>query len=185
MRGCGKTRRWLLRADLGALAEALEARTRATGPGRHLAACPACRSAARRILAGTEALDRALAALDPGEREKAAGPRESPPDEPRAAPAGDGGRERSRGWIAAAALAAVVAGLLLLWPEPQRSGAPETSSRPEGGDRTAAAPVVPAADIVQVRAPERGRLAVFETREPAMTVVWFLPPRANETEPRR
>lgn len=70
------------------------------------------------------------------------------------------------------AVAAAAAGLLLLRPEVVPRRGPEVPTRPVARTPAAGAPATAG---VTVQAPETGRLAVFETRDPTITVVWFLP----------
>lgn len=133
---------------------------------RHLERCERCRVRARVILDDTALLGRAL------ERVTAAEPMSPPPgpDDRRAARRSmDAARSRTGGsgrlrWALPLAAAAAAAALLLVAePSPPRGGwRPLT---PEAPAATRTRPVVEPG--------QAGTVAVFETSDPDITVVWF------------
>lgn len=150
---CAEMRDRMLEAPPEALAGADD-----SALARHLGACEACRARADRILAATRALADAIDAM---------GPTPSADEAVRSA-LGRRARARSRrgpgAWIAIPlAAAAAVAGLLLLDGGP-RPGAPGATSLP---DRAAVEPGF------RIDVPPDRRVAVFETPDPEIRVVWF------------
>jgi anti-sigma factor RsiW len=141
----------------------------------HIRRCERCRTLANRILADQQALDRALTELS----------RERSPDvvvttPPVGRQADDGAIGRRRLWRRALPLAAaaVLAALLLLPPALRREslnmpgdtlGDVAVVSIDQSGDRSGDR----GRASLQVEAPAEGRMAVFETRDPSITVVWF------------
>lgn len=142
--------------------------SRATPLGLHVRACARCRAAAARILDANAALDavlsarRPLDAADVIERARAAPTARAAPSAADTAP-----RVRRRvglrgtlprRWIGLAAAASVAA--LMLWTQrtPQPNGTtwqPTAESQP------------------LVEPPSDRNVAVFETRDPDITVIWF------------
>lgn len=174
--------------------EPRELEARGDGPlAAHLEGCEACRRRARTIAAELRALDAALAAVAEGraaaERSagadaaagtEAAGWRSSARTDagaPRGLAAGmSGSGPWERAWRLAAPLAAAAAivGLVLAWPGSRPGG-------PAGPGSTAAGPAAPASEAgasggrLRVRVPDDRRVAVFQTRDPSVAVVWFFP----------
>jgi hypothetical protein len=151
---CDEAREALLEADLAELDG-----TAATPLAAHVATCAECRHLAERIVLGTDALGR--------EREHR--PRR-PAGDAAAAARRDADRIRRvrRRWLAATpALAAAAVAVILLarsWTPGPPSG-PFASSPP-------ATPVEPGLPLVAAAAPT---VAVFETANPKIVVVWQFP----------
>lgn len=155
----------------------------------HLRSCEVCRRRAGILLAELGALDGALAALSAAPCRPAAEPAGRPSGVPsfcalptdargaRGLAAGVSGNARwQRLWRLAApvAVAAALAVLVLAWP---RGAGPVP-----GADRPTAAAGSPAAATaasgrpeLRVRVPSDARVAVFQTRDPSVAVVWFFP----------
>jgi len=133
-----------------AILEAEPAALRGEGDGdlaRHLAACASCRERAGRVLAGLDALDRALAAAG------------APAGAPRVLPLRPALPMRLAPWglAAAAALAGV---LLLRYPDQPPRPAVAAAALPDVGIE------------VDLSASTRPA-AVIRTADPNITVVWF------------
>jgi hypothetical protein len=176
-----------------------------TALAAHLGTCAACRRRAGILVSELRALDSALAALAAGSvREEAAEVSERrlpaaaggriPTDAPgaRGLAAGVSGSARwQRMWRLAAPLAAAaaVAALVLAWPgngsapgrraeRPAATAGVSTRSRaPDVGEPmgTRAAAGAARAPELRVRVPADARVAVFQTRDPSVAVVWFFP----------
>jgi len=176
---------------------------RGDGPlAAHLGTCEACRRRAETLLAELRALDAALGAAAgrtaaagvPASLERPAG--SAPPAAGEAGPrrglaagmSGDGRWER--GWRLAAPLAAAAAiGVLVLaWPHGRPAGPGGVTAGPTGRGPAAAAGGAGAnsgraaapgegatGGRLGVRVPDDRRVAVFQTRDPSVVVVWFFP----------
>ncbi len=168
---CTEIRERLLEAELDELAGESD-----TPVGRHVRSCPACGAVARTLLAETRALGAALDALAPsrdgvapaghvvGSRSSlAAGPVPSVVRERGGSPV-PRSRGRVRRWAPLAA-AAGLAGLIAIgWGEDRPLGDPSTPL-----DRLEA----PVGERFAIEVPDDGRLAVFDTADPSIKVVWF------------
>jgi len=117
----------------------------------HLRDCADCRAAAERIVLVENAMGRRLAALAP--RRGLARARATPPP-----------KRRPWRWAVPLAAAAGVGALLLLVPRPPESR-PAADSRPST--------LVREAGGVSVRAPAGRNVAVFETADSGIVVIWF------------
>lgn len=127
----------------------------------HLRGCDDCRRIARAVVAGERGLARAL--------DDAA----AAPDEQALELATAGRREASRAedrrlWRLAVPLAAAAA--LLLWLLPLEEASREPGSVPGGRELAARQDLPPQ---VGVRVEGKRQVAVIETRDPQVTVVWF------------
>jgi len=141
---CIEARAALVEADLEELRGAAD-----TPLALHLRACADCRSAADRIARVEGAMGRRIAALAP-RRALARAPATLPR------------RRRPWRWAAPLAAAAGVGALLLVVPRPPRpadDGRTDTTVREAGG--------------VSVRAPAGRNVAVFQTDDPDIVVIWF------------
>lgn len=168
---CTEIRERLLEAELDELAGESD-----TPVGRHVRSCPACGAVARTLLAETRALGAALDSLAPsrdgvapaghvaGSRSSlAAGPVPSVVRERGGSPV-PRSRGRVRRWAPLAA-AAGLAGLIAIgWGEDRPLGDPSTPL-----DRVEA----PVGERFAIEVPDDGRLAVFDTADPSIKVVWF------------
>jgi hypothetical protein len=146
---------------------------------RHVRSCAACRSVARRILDEIELLEASLEQLRPRMSEDEAvllaldlaGRQIAVEEPPATRRAGSPGvRRRWMRWapFPVAAAAAIAALVLTAGPRGERLE--------EAGPSARAAPELAAAaslDRLSVDIPEQGRVAVFETKNPSITVVWF------------
>lgn len=142
-----------------------------TALAAHLRSCAACRRRAGVLVAELRDLDRALATL-------AATQTPAPANGARGLAADVSGDARwQRLWRLAApvAVAAALAVLVLAWPRGSstpRSGHPAAVAGSPVGPREAAATRGPE---LRVRVPPDARVAVFQTRDPSVAVVWFFP----------
>lgn len=142
---CMEARTALLEADLEELRGSAD-----TPLALHLRDCADCRAAAERIVRVEGALGRRLAALAP-RRGIARAPAATPPS-----------RRRWRWAVPLAAAAGIVALLLVTRaPEP-----PPTQERPTDV-------AIRQAGGVSVRAPAGRNVAVFQTDNPDIVVIWF------------
>ncbi|HKK27794.1 MAG TPA: hypothetical protein VKB18_06910 [Gemmatimonadota bacterium] len=149
----------------------------------HLGTCEACRRRARTLAAELRALDAALEAMSGRSADRTpAAAREH--DVPRGMAAGMAGAGRwERGWRLAApvAVAAAIAVLVLAWPNgrpagPVDRGPAAAAGGAEPGSGRAPAPGQSATrGRLRVRVPDDRRVAVFQTRDPSVAVVWFFP----------
>ena len=173
MMTCEGVREQLLEASTTALAGRGE-----SAVARHVRSCAACQAVAQRILDDTAQLQAGLDRLQPrmskeeavrlaleGRRASVGGP---------TAARGAGSRRVPRRWrqwaaIPVAAAAAITALVLTVGPRDQRleDAGPRAPAVP--GATTAAVSL----DELSVDIPEDGRVAVFETTNPTITVVWF------------
>jgi len=155
MTPCDATRTWLLEADLADLTETGPAPTREQ---QHLQACEACQREASHILRVTGLLDSAVGFPGPGPDAQALIARARLESVSRPPVGREWWRAANRRWIALAAAAAL--GAVTLWGdrEPRMPGTALTS--PVG-----TAPIVHATTADGV--------AVFETENPDITVLWF------------
>jgi hypothetical protein len=175
MTSCETIRERLLEASATALAGRGE-----SAVARHVRSCAACHSVAKRILDETRLLGASLEQLRPRMSEDEAvrlardseGRQVAAVKLPAARRAGSSGFPR--GWmrwspVPVAAAAAVVALVL--------TAGPRTQSPEEDDPSVPVLPVATAAavalDGLSVDIPEQGRVAVFETKNPSITVVWF------------
>ncbi len=173
MMTCEGVREQLLEASATALAGRGE-----SAVARHVRSCAACHAVAKRILDETGQLGASFDRIQPGMSEEEAvrlalEGRRARAGEPTAVRrAGSrGSRHRWRQWAAVPLAAAAAIAALVLTAGPR-------GQRPEGGDpralavpRATTAAVSP--DELSVDIPEEGRVAVFETTNPTITVVWF------------
>lgn len=164
---CGEIRERILEASAAALAGHGE-----SAVARHVRGCAACRAIASSVLGETERLASDLEHVRPrmGEGDAVRLARQG-----RAAVEDPAVRDRGRRWlrwgpVPVAAAAAITA--LLLTEGPRRPGMEETG--PAAATRGSEVAVVgePPAQL-SVDVPEQGRIAVFETSDPSVTVVWF------------
>ena len=141
---CLEARAALLEADLEELRGTAD-----TSLALHLRDCTDCRAAAERILWVEGAVGRRLAALAPRR------------GIPRASAAAPRVRRRWR-WAAPLAAAATILALMVTrsGQSPPRRDAPGVSTQP-GPSRVA------------VQAPAGHNVAVFETKDPDIVVIWF------------
>lgn len=168
---CTEIRERLLEAELDELAGESD-----TAVGRHVRSCPACGAVARTLLAETRALGAALDSLAPSRdavapAARVAGSRPSIAADPVPSVARERGgspvsrsRGRVRRWAPLAA-AAGLAGLIAIGRGENRPlGDPSTPlDRPEAA----------AGERFAIEVPDDGRLAVFDTADPSIKVVWF------------
>lgn len=141
---CTEARAALLEADLAELRG-----TGDTALALHLRGCAACRTAADRVARVEDAMAQRLAAL-------------APRREVVRAPAPLHRRRRPWRWAVPLAAAATILALIVTRPgqSPPRGDAPVVS-KPPGPSRVA------------VRAPAGRNVAVFETKDRDIVVIWF------------
>lgn len=170
---CETIRERLLEASPAALSGRGE-----SAVARHVRSCEGCHDAASRILAGTERLEAELGRFQPrmGEEEAVRLAFEG-----RAAQAGEPIEARRTGSLAVgrrwrrwapiplAAAAAITA--LVLTSEPPGQRLEEADLPARAAPPAAVATASPGG--LRVDIPEEGRVAVFETSDPSITVVWF------------
>lgn len=169
---CENVREALLDATADALAGHGE-----SSVARHLRACAACRELAGRIVDETGRLAAELETLEPRMTEEEA-VRIANQGRAEAEIQPVGARTRHRRWwtsLPVAAAAAIAA--LLLTEGPRRPGSVASGDGPSPAPEAAVAPDGAAAEEplprLSVDVPEQGRLLVFETSDPSVTVVWF------------
>lgn len=141
---CLDARAALLEADLEELRGTAD-----TPLALHLRDCPDCRAAAERIVRVEDAMGRRLGAL---------APRRGIARAPAAAPR----RRRPWRWAAPLAAAAGIVALVVTRapePRPEDHGPPDLATHEVGG--------------VSVRAPAGRNVAVFQTDNPDIVVIWF------------
>lgn len=158
---------------------------------RHLRSCAACGALAARILEETDRLASELEQLEPRMSEgdavriaragrAAADGRavvDRGPSVRRGAGTGALGPDLRRRWarwapVPVAAAAAIAALVLTAGPHgPRREGAGPLTPSADGGPEVAVA--VETHPELSVDIPEQGRVAVFQTSNPSITVVWF------------
>jgi anti-sigma factor RsiW len=147
---CGRARTWMLEADLSEL-RAVEASPVAD----HLARCGECSRRAAAIVAGMAGLDDSLAALL----------RNAPPRPAAVLRIRPAAARRVVLWAAPLALAAGMAAVMLARPAPPPGEHPGVTAERIAQRLFVPAPVARAAD-------GRG-VAVLETNDPGITVVWI------------
>lgn len=155
---CDEMRDRMLEAPLAALAG-----EGASPLARHLGECASCRSHARRIVAGTRALADRLDALEP----RISGDEAVRLARPERAITGSVGPERrspAAAWIAIPLAAAAAVAWLLIPGDGPRPAGPEHAPPPE---RASSDPGF------RIEVPVGRRVAVFETPDPEIRVVWF------------
>ena len=177
---CEAARERLLEVDLDALGTELE---------RHLQGCDTCQTVAERFRAAEQEMDHSLGEIGPtlGSAEAVAVALSGRLAELTDAPAVPAQRRfwpppgGSRDWKRLArwaplplAAAAALSGLLMSGGP----GSPAPSDTRPSARRTA---IPPAGGGFEVDVPTNRRVAVFETRDPAITVVWFLDNPTDET----
>lgn len=156
----------------------------------HLGTCEACRRRARTLVVELRALDAALEAMS-GRSADRTPEAALEHDVPRGMAAGMSGAGRwERGWRLAAPLAAAaaIAVLVLAWPSGRPPGPGGMTAGPTdrgpaaaaGGAGASSGPAAPAGEgatrgRLRVRVPDDRRVAVFQTRDPSVAVVWFFP----------
>lgn len=141
---CTEARAALLEADLEELRGAAD-----TPVALHLRDCPDCRAAAERIVRVEDAMGRRLGALAPRR-----GIARAPAATPRS-------RRRWRWAVSLVAAAGMVAVVVTRHPEPppEDHRPPDTATHAVGG--------------VSVRPPAGRNVAVFQTGNPDIVVIWF------------
>lgn len=164
---CDAAREQLLVADLDELQGLGDSRL-----AHHVRRCERCRALAGRILVDQQALNLALTELGRARSSRMTSMT------PRGVGRPDDDRGFRRRWSLRAALpiaaAAALAALLLLPPALRRGRVIPPGDTLRDVSVVALDPTA-AGDrpSLQVEAPAEGRMAVFETRDPSITVVWF------------
>lgn len=161
MTRCDEVRAWMLEADTDALAPDGRGAT-----ADHLRACTECAAVARRLLAGQAALDHALGRMASRVAQDIEPRRVRDRVERRR------WRRRRVAWGVVAPLAAAAAVVLALF-----QAAPWTSRDPGDPLGTTPAWAVPGLSTGGARPVVRAnaeRVAVLPTRDPDITVVWFI-----------
>lgn len=159
MMTCVQTRAALLEADLAELG-----RPATTPLAGHLGTCAECRRLADWIVAGTDAL----------RRERARPPRRSPGEaSTAAAQEATAIRRVRRRWLTATPALAAAGLAAVLLTRSRGPGLPSAPSPPSTPSAPAAAPAAPA-DVPLVASTAR-TVAVFETANPKIIVVWQFP----------